>query len=111
MKKLYVSCPIEGRAYKDISNTVEKMHKIAEAIFGEELEVVSNPRIKEVYGTDLYDLSRRILQMAEADYFISISAVYNEITCLENTIAALFDINRTMVDPMYVMEDSGDRND
>ena len=40
MKKLFISCPMRGRTEEAIKDTMERMHKIAEALFGEELEVL-----------------------------------------------------------------------
>ena len=40
MEKLFISCPMRARTAEQIHATMDQMHKIAEAIFGEELEVV-----------------------------------------------------------------------
>ena len=50
MKKLFISCPMRKRSKEDIRKTfellhkvaeaMEQMHHIAEAVFGEELEVI-----------------------------------------------------------------------
>ena len=40
MKKLFISVPIKGRTEEAIKASMEKMHKIAEATVGEELEVI-----------------------------------------------------------------------
>ena len=58
MKKLYISCPVEGRALLSVLHTVKKMHKIAEVLFDEELEVIDSVSVSELTGTDLHDLSR-----------------------------------------------------
>ncbi len=42
MKKLFISCPMKGRKEEDIKESIEKMHKIAEIIFNEELEVIKS---------------------------------------------------------------------
>lgn len=39
MEKLFISCPMRARTAEQIHATMDQMHKIAEAIFGEELEV------------------------------------------------------------------------
>lgn len=33
MKKLFISCPMKGRTEENIRKTMDKMHKIAEAMF------------------------------------------------------------------------------
>lgn len=40
MEKLFISCPMRARTAEQIHATMDQMHKIAEAIFGEELEVI-----------------------------------------------------------------------
>ena len=40
MKKLFISCPMRKRSEEDIHKTFELLHKVAEAIFDEELEVI-----------------------------------------------------------------------
>lgn len=40
MKKLFISVPMKGRTEAQIRATMEQMHHIAEAVFGEELEVI-----------------------------------------------------------------------
>lgn len=51
MKKLFISVPMRNRTEYAIKASMEQMHKIAEAVFGEELEVIPNhrePRCKEL---------------------------------------------------------------
>lgn len=40
MKKLFISCPMKDRTEAQIRGTMMQMHNIAEAVFGEELEVI-----------------------------------------------------------------------
>ena len=40
MKKLFVSVPMRGRTEEEIKNNMDYMHKIAEAAFGGELEMI-----------------------------------------------------------------------
>ena len=42
MKKLFVSVPMKGRKEEEIRKSIAKMHKIAEAIVGEELELIDS---------------------------------------------------------------------
>lgn len=79
MKKLFVSVPMRGRTEDNIRKSIEKMHKIAEVVFEEELEVIPsyiehNPPkdCKEA----VWFLGKSIQKLAEADYFIGM--VYSE---------------------------------
>ena len=40
MKKLFISCPMKDRTEAQIRGTMMQMHNIAEAVFGEELDVI-----------------------------------------------------------------------
>ena len=40
MKKLFISCPMRKRSEEDIRKTFDKLHRIAEAVFDKELEVI-----------------------------------------------------------------------
>ena len=40
MKKLFISCPMKNRTKENIQMTFERLHKIAEAVFNESLEVI-----------------------------------------------------------------------
>jgi len=73
MKKLYISCPVAERNYDDVVKSFTKMHKIAEAVFDEELKVIntaSELKVDGKIGKD--DFANRIKTLTEADYFIGI---------------------------------------
>lgn len=79
MKKLFVSVPMKGRTEENIKNSIEKMHKMAELIFGEELEVIDSyveGRVPENVNQSVWYLGESIKKLAEADYFIGIQ--YND---------------------------------
>lgn len=40
MEKLFISCPMRGRSDAEIKATMEQMHRIAEAVFDTEFEVI-----------------------------------------------------------------------
>lgn len=40
MKKLFISCPMKDRTEAQIRGTMTQIHNIAEAVFGEELDVI-----------------------------------------------------------------------
>lgn len=70
--RLFISCPIEGRAEEDIQKSFEKMQKIAEAYTGEKLKIV-NPYIpkKPCGNADrIKYLADSINLMAGVDYLI-----------------------------------------
>lgn len=73
MKKLFVSCPMNGRTEENIRKSIEKMHAIAELIFDEKLEVIptyiSHKPPKNV-NESMWYLGESIKKMAKADYFI-----------------------------------------
>ena len=42
MKKLFISCPMKGRTREAIEESFNTMHKIAEIMRGEKLEVIQS---------------------------------------------------------------------
>lgn len=76
MKKLFISAPMKGRTEAQIRATMEQMHHIAEAVFGEELEVIQT-YISDDPPADanqaVWYLGESIKKMADADYFIGIT--------------------------------------
>lgn len=103
MKKLFISCPMNGRTDEAIRATREKMHKIAEIVFGEELETIRSfvPMSDEDKGSKniaLKKMAQGILMMAEADYFIYCSGAWDYRGCeIEREIAARYGIESTCV--------------
>lgn len=76
MKKLFISCPMKGRTEENIRKSMEKMHKIAEIVFGEELEVIpsyiEDEPPENVVNRGIWYLGKSILMIAEADFFIGV---------------------------------------
>ena len=75
MKKLFISCPMKGRTDENIKDSMARMHRIAEAAFNEELEVIptyieNDP--PENVNAAIWYLAESIKKMSEADYFIGI---------------------------------------
>ena len=71
MKKLFISVPMKGRTEEQIKASMDKMHKIAEAVFGEELEVIDTYICDPDYNDKpLLCLGESIKRMQEADYFV-----------------------------------------
>lgn len=75
MKKLFISVPMKGRTEENIRKSIERMHKIAEVVFEEELEVIPS-YVEDKPPKDsqqaIWYLGESIKKLAEADYFIGI---------------------------------------
>lgn len=111
MKKLFVSCPMKGRTEENIKKSIEKMHKIAEIVFDQELELIDSyqPCLPDgTYNTSIYCLGKSIQKMADADYFIGIQDWSNEFKgcMIEREIAQMYHIEYTLVDMQTLMPDA-----
>lgn len=99
MKKLFISCPMRGRTDEQIHKSMEKMHRIAEAVFGEELEVIPTfipVSTGEQKAVSL--LGESIKLMSLADYYIGISWKDAPRGCFcENTVASKYGIDTYLV--------------
>ena len=110
MKKLFISCPMKGRSEAQIRTTMTQLHKIAEAVFGEELEVIptyfeDDP--PENTNMALWYLGESIKKLSEADRFIGI---YDEDKgyrgcIIENIAAKNYNIPSYLVNVSYVAPD------
>ena len=109
MKKLFISCPMKGRTEENIKKSMERMHKLAEIYFDQELEVISsyiedNP--PENINQSIWYLGRSIQMMSEADFFIGVN--YSEVFkgCnIENNVAAEYGIRRICINTYELMPD------
>jgi hypothetical protein len=77
MKKLFISAPMNGRTKENIQKSFKQLKDIAEAMFGEELEVIDT-WISEEPGSGtknpaVWYLGKSIELLSKADYFIGIS--------------------------------------
>lgn len=83
-KKLYISCPMAGRSEEAIRHDMDRMHKMAEIVFDQELEVIhsviENDPPKGV-NWPIWYLGESIKKMAEADYFIGVVDAYGARGC------------------------------
>ena len=78
MKKLFISCPMRGRTPEAIEKSIEKMHKIAEATVGEELEVIPSYMPDSEYkDKPIACLGESIKRMQDADFFVYIDDTYS----------------------------------
>lgn len=111
MKKLFISCPMRGRTEENIKSSMERMHKIAEAYFNQELEPIQSyiPDAAPVDGDRrIWYLGESIKMMAEADYFIGIQYEDAFPGCnIEANVARCYDIPSTQVE-LRMMPDAVD---
>lgn len=107
MKKLFISCPMRGRAPEAIRKSVEKMHKIAEATVGEELEVIpSYIPDSEYKDKPIACLGESIKRMQDADLFVCIDDTYIFAGCeLEKKIAFTYGIPFIVTQMEFVAPD------
>lgn len=84
MKKLFISCPMRGLSDEVIKKVREKMHKLAEIYFDQELAVIdactpTEYALPEDCNRDVAALGVSIKRMASADYFIGIRGGWGNI--------------------------------
>lgn len=110
MKKLFISCPMKGRTEENIRKSMEKMHKIAEIIFDQELEVIPtyiNDNPPENNHEAIWYLGKSIELLAQADFYIGVEYSYFFRGCdIENDVARRYEIKRTMVKIEELMPDA-----
>lgn len=101
-KKLYISCPMKGRTEEAIRHDMDRMHKMAEIVFDQELEVIPT-YVKhdppETGNKAIYCLGESIKKMAEAGYFIGVVGACGARGCqVETEVAGAYEI------PSYFVE-------
>ena len=108
-KKLFISCPMRGRSEDAIRRDMERMHKMAEIIFDQELEVIPTYMKHDPPETGnkaIWCLGESIKKMAEADYFIGVQFLENFRGCdIESRVARAYGIRSTYVDLEAMMPD------
>lgn len=110
MKKLFISCPMKGRTEENIRKSMEKMHKIAEIVFDQELEVIptyieDNP--PENGNQGIWYLGKSIQLLSEADFFIGIEwNDYFKGCETERMVARDYGIRSTFVNMHELMPDA-----
>ena len=115
MKKLFISVPMKGRTKEQIRESMRKMHKVAEAVWDEELEVIDNyvaEAVPSVNSEAVWFLGESIKRMADADYFIGVDRYDKRYRgCNEERMVAIdygipcFLINTDSVAPDIANED------
>ena len=112
MKKLFISVPMKGRTEENIKNSMARMHKIAELVFDQELEVIQSyipDNAPENTNRSIWYLGESIKMMSEADYFVGIG--YSECFkgCqIEKDVAAAYGIPFTTVQVEEMMPDAAE---
>ena len=107
-KKLFTSCPMKGRTEEAIQHDMDRMHKMAEIVFDQELEVIhtviENDPPKGVNWSIWY-LGESIKKMAEADYFIGVCVDGFHGCEVEGHVARAYDIPSTYLPREALMSD------
>ena len=101
--KLFISCPMRGLTDEMIKANREKMHKIAEIVFDQELEVIPSYISQdppEGAMAPMWYLGRSIQMMSEADYYIGVNMPYGYSNgcVIENDVAVTYGLQRYLVD-------------
>ena len=101
--KLFISCPMNGLTDEMIKANREKMHKIAEIVFDQELEVIPSYISQdppEGAMAPMWYLGRSIQLMSEADYYIGVNMPYGYSNgcVIENDVAVTYGLQRYLVD-------------
>ena len=100
--KLFISCPMNGLTDEMIKANREKMHKIAEIVFDQELEVIPSYISQdppEGAMAPMWYLGRSIQLMSEADYYIGVNMPYGYSNgcVIENDVAVTYGLQRHLV--------------
>lgn len=112
MKKLFISCPMKGRTEENIKKSMEQMHKIAEIMFDQKLEVIPT-YIEDAPPKDSHEavwyLGKSIQLMAEADFFVGVSYCEFFSGCMvENKVARQYGVKSIFLDLYELMPDALD---
>jgi isocitrate dehydrogenase kinase/phosphatase len=109
MKKLFISCPMKGRTEENIRTSMDRMHRVAELVFDQELEVIQfyiDETAPENVNPAIWYLGESIKRLAEADYFIGIDYSSEFKGCNhERDVAYAYGIPVTMVNTDRFMPD------
>ena len=107
-KKLYISCPMKGRTEEAIRHDMDRMHRVAEAVFDQELEVIPT-YVKhdppETGNKAIWCLGESVKKMSEADYFIGMHADGFHGCEVEGHVARAYGIPRSYLDREALMPD------
>lgn len=106
---------MKGRTQEEIKKSIEKMHKIAEIITGEELELIDSVVADRppVGGKEsVWYLSKSIEFLSQADLVVGTSDCYEWNGCaIEREIAERYGIPRISVYPEWVIDNYREFNE
>lgn len=88
MKKIFISMPMQGREKEDIEMSFSKVERVAEAILGEEVEIVNPYTVKKSKEKPLETLGKGFAKMARADYMICLDDTWEYRGCEVERMAA-----------------------
>ena len=112
MKKLFVSVPMRGRTAEAIKHSMAKMHKIAEAYEGRELELIDTYFTDELpnnINNSIWYLGKSLEKLAEADLFIGIEEAEHWHGCyVEKVVAERYGIESYIVPVSFVINKEED---
>lgn len=107
MKKVFVSMPMRGRDTENIAKSMIKLYKIAEAIVGEELQLIHSyipDKAPTGSNESLWYLGESIKMMA--DYFACVRPNYEYNDCaVESVVAHRYDIPQIIIDRKWLCPD------
>ena len=93
---------MKGRTEENIRNSIEKMHRIAEAVFGEELEVIDSyieHKPPQNSNEAIWYLGKSLEKLSKADYFIGVCNTGFFKGCgIENEVARAYGVQSFFVD-------------
>ena len=108
MKKLFVSVPMKGRTEEEIKESINKMHRIAEAYEGEELELIDSYVVETPpaeCNTGAWYLSKSIEKLSMADIFIGVSDTTVWPGCqIETNVARTYNIKNYLIDSNIIVD-------
>jgi hypothetical protein len=100
---------MKGRTEENIKNSISRMHKIAEIIFDQELELIPSyisGRAPDTTNRRVWYLGESIKMMADADYFIGIDCTDVFEGCnIERDVAVTYGIPNAVINACSMMPD------
>ena len=109
MKKLFVSMPMRGRDTENIAKSMIKLHKIAEVMVGEDLQLIHSyipNKAPAGVNESIWCLGESIKMMAEADYFACVRPHHEYNGCrVESMVACTYGIPEIIIDRQFVCPD------
>lgn len=104
-KTLYISMPLKGRTEENITKSIKKMHKMAEIIFDQELDVIDSVWNEDIADDDISCVARHIEAMKDATYFITVSDIFDRLIVIEKSVAREYGLKMTDVRAKDIMPD------